>query len=277
VQSNATRGHVLLIDDELAVRESLASVLRHFELSVTTAADGEEGIELALSEQPDVIIVDLLLPKKHGLEVIDELRSRGLRQEIIAITGHSPTEFERPALGRGADHWLAKPFDPTTLVMYIDVALRRAREYAPTTPVTHGDFTFDPLTGAAHRGTRVFSLSPTERRLVSYGLANAGRPLSVAEMRRAGWSNYATAHHNDLSRNAEHAVEVALSRLGTKLNGPDEQAMVKSVSANGRRLGYQFDIPTTPSLQTLAAATTNHRPPATAPAFSASASHDALN
>lgn len=247
-----TRGFVLLIDDDVSVRESLANVLRRFELSVITAADGEEGIELALTQQPDVIVVDLLLPKKHGLEVIDELRARGLRQEIIAITGHSPTEFERPALGRGADHWLAKPFDPTTLVTYIDVALRRAREYAPTTPVTAGDFTFDPLSGAAHRGERAFSLSPTERRLVSYGLANAGRPLTVAEMRRAGWSSYATPaaaprapatlHGGDLSRNAEHAVEVAMSRLGTKLNGPAELPMVKSVSANGRRLGYQFDV-----------------------------------
>jgi DNA-binding response OmpR family regulator len=180
------------------------------------------------------------MPRKHGLDVIDELRARGMRQEIIAITGLNPAEFERPALHRGADHWLAKPFEPDTLVSYVNVGLRRAREHAPASTVMVGDLWCDTLTGAARRGARTFGLSSIERRLVACLATRPGRPMSILELRQAGWDDMTEYGDAALTHRAEHAVEVAMWRLMGKLNGPGERRLLMSLSVNARRVGYQL-------------------------------------
>jgi DNA-binding response OmpR family regulator len=240
VHEPISHGTVLLVDDDAAVLNSLAAYLRRSGLEVYTATDGDEGLEAALRHQPSVIVLDLHMPKMHGLDVIDALRARGMRQEIIAITGLHPTEFERPALHRGADHWLAKPFEPDTLVSYVHVGLRRAREYATASTVMIGDFWCDTLTGAARRGTRTFTLSSIERRVVAYLVKHPGRPLSIVELRRAAWDDVAEYADTGLTHRAEHSVEVAMWRLMAKLNGPGERRLLMSLSVNARRVGYQL-------------------------------------
>jgi DNA-binding response OmpR family regulator len=240
VSENTVRGTVLLVDDDLDVLNSMAAYLRRDGLQVFTASDGDEGIEAAVRHQPHVIVLDLVMPRKHGLDVIDELRARGMRQEIIAITGLNPAEFERPALHRGADHWLAKPFEPDTLVSYVNVGLRRAREHAPASTVMVGDLWCDTLTGAARRGARTFGLSSIERRLVACLAARPGRPVSILELRQAGWDDMTEYGDAALTHRAEHSVEVAMWRLMGKLNGPGERRLLMSLSVNARRVGYQL-------------------------------------
>ena len=240
MNEQAVQGTVLLVDDDAAVLTSLAAFLRRHGLQVFTAADGDEGIEEAVRYQPNVIVLDLAMPGMHGLDVIDALRARGMRQEIIAITGLDPAEFERPALHRGADHWLAKPFEPDTLVSYVNVGLRRAREHAPASTVIARDLWCDTLTGAARRGPRVFTLSSIERRLVACLAAHPGRPVSIVELRQAGWNDLPECADTALTQQAEHAVEVAMWRLFGKINGRDESRLLMTLSVNGRRLGYQL-------------------------------------
>jgi DNA-binding response OmpR family regulator len=240
VSENTVRGTVLLVDDDLDVLNSMAAYLRRDGLEVFTASDGDEGIEAAVRHQPNVIVLDLVMPRKHGLDVIDELRARGMRQEIIAITGLNPAEFERPALHRGADHWLAKPFEPDTLVSYVNVGLRRAREHAPASTIMVGDLWCDTLTGAARRGVRTFGLSSIERRLVACLAGHPGRPVSILELRQAGWDDMTEYGDAALPHRAEHSVEVAMWRLMGKLNGPGERRLLMSLSVNARRVGYQL-------------------------------------
>jgi DNA-binding response OmpR family regulator len=230
---------VLIVDDDDAVRSMLAASLRARGFSVLVAADGEAGVAEALRARPDVMLVDLVLPNKHGLDVIAELRARGLREHIIAISGIEPDRYAVAAIESGADAWLTKPMDIHVLEAHVRSGLRRAREYASTTPVTTGDLTYNPMTGAALRGSRRFSLSLIERALTSLGIRHAGRVLSVDELWRAAWPQ--RADDAPLDPREIHSVEVAMSRLAAKLNGPDERPVVVSVAdARRRRLGYVF-------------------------------------
>jgi DNA-binding response OmpR family regulator len=133
--------------------------------------------------------------------------------------------------------------DIHVLEAHVRSGLRRAREYASTTPVTTGDLTYDPVTGAALRGARRFSLSLIERTITALGIRHAGRVLSVDELWRAAWPQ--RADDAPLRSREIHSVEVAMSRLAAKLNGPDEPPFVVTVAdARRRRLGYVFQTAT---------------------------------
>lgn len=234
---------VLIVDDDDAVRSMLAACLRAAGFDVVAAADGEAGVAEAIRARPDVMLVDLVLPNKHGLDVIAELRARGVREHIIAISGIEPDRYAVAAIESGADAWLTKPMDIHVLEAHVRSGLRRAREYASTTPVTTGDLTYDPVTGAALRGARRFSLSLIERTITALGIRHAGRVLSVDELWRAAWPQ--RADDAPLRAREIHSVEVAMSRLAAKLNGPHEPPFVVTVAdARRRRLGYVFQTPT---------------------------------
>jgi DNA-binding response OmpR family regulator len=220
---------VLVVDDDYGVRWVLAGALRAAGYTVLEAADGEEA-------------VDLILPKKHGLAVIAELRARGVREHIIAITGVEPESDSVKAIAAGADTWLRKPFSLEVLEAHVKSGVRRAREYALTTPVTVGDLTYDPLTGEAQRGSRQFNLSLIERTITAFGIRHAGRALSIDELWRVAWP-HADQVAAPLSERDVHAVEVAMSRLAAKLNGPGESRILGTTTdEKRRRIGYQFVV-----------------------------------
>jgi DNA-binding response OmpR family regulator len=232
---------ILVVDDDSGVRWVLAAALAAAGYTVLEAADGEEAIRVALRARPDLLIVDLILPKKHGLDVIAELRALGIREHIIAITGVEPEGDAVKAIAAGADTWLRKPLGLDVLEAHVLSGLRRAREYASTTPVTAGDLTYDPLTGEAQRGSREFNLSQIERVLTHLGIRNAGRTLSVEELWKTGWGH--ADQSIPLAERDIHAVEVAMSRLAAKLNGPGESRILGTTTdKRRRRIGYLFDI-----------------------------------
>ena len=243
MSAESDRASVLIVDDDDAVRSMLAAALRAAGFAVLAAADGEQGVTEAIRARPDVMLVDLVLPNKHGLDVISELRARGVREHIIAISGIEPDRYAVAAIESGADAWLTKPMDLNVLEAHVRSGLRRAREYASTTPVTAGDLTYDPVTGAALRGSRRLSLSLIERAITALGIRHSGRVLSIDELWRAAWPK--RADDTALHPREIHSVEVAMSRLAAKLNGPDERPVVVSVAdARRRRLGYVFQTPT---------------------------------
>jgi DNA-binding response OmpR family regulator len=222
----------------------LTAVLSAAGYEVLSAADGEEGLSIAIAERPDILIVDLVLPKKLGLDLIASLRARGLREHIIAISGVEPDRQAVKAIESGADVWLTKPFDMHVLEAHVRSGVRRAREYASTTPVSVGDLTFDPLTGEARRGNRRFNLSVIERTLTALGIRHAGQPLSIEELWRAAWPQRADLVSTPMLAREIHAVEVAMSRLTSKLNGPNETRILTTTSdARRRRVGYVFIVP----------------------------------
>lgn len=241
--SESGRTCVLVVDDDFGIRWVLAAALKAAGYAVLEAADGEEAVNIALSARPDLLIVDLILPKKLGLAVIAELRARGVREHIIAITGVEPEGDAVKAIAAGADTWLRKPLSLEVLEAHVKSGVRRAREYSSTTPVTVGDLTYDPVTGEAQRGSRQFNLSLTERTITTFGLQHAGQPLSVDELWKVAWPR-ADQAATPLSERDVHAVEVAMSRLAAKLNGPGESRILGTTTdEKRRRIGYHFVRP----------------------------------
>jgi DNA-binding response OmpR family regulator len=238
--SSPTR--VLVVDDDYGIRWVLVAALTAAGYAVLEAADGEEAVSIALRARPEILIVDLILPKKHGRQVIAELRDHGVRDYIIAITGVEAEGDAVNAIESGADVWLKKPLSLAVLEAHLRGGLRRTREYASTTPVTVGDLRYDPLTGEAQRGSRQFSLSQIERTITTFGVRNAGRALSIDELWKTAWS-HADQDTRPLPERDVHAVEVAMSRLAAKLNGPGEPRILGTTTdEKRRRIGYRFDV-----------------------------------
>jgi DNA-binding response OmpR family regulator len=234
---------VLVVDDDYGIRWVLVAALTAAGYTVLDAADGEEAMMVALRARPDVLIIDLILPKKHGLEVIAELRARGIREHIIAMTGVEPEGDAVKAIAAGADVWLRKPISLDVIRAHVRGGVRRAREYAMNTPVTAGDLTYDPLTGEAHRASRRFNLSLIERTITAFGVRNAGRALTIDELWQAAWS-HADQRTTPPTEREVHAVEVAMSRLAAKLNGPGEMRILGTTTDDKRRrIGYVFALP----------------------------------
>src|SRR5512135_1283688 len=118
---------VLLVDDESAITENLAPILERAGLNVTVAAEGEEALQKAAAVSPDLVILDILMPKMDGREVLRQLRHDGNWTPVILLTQVGDSVERAMALEEGADDYLNKPFDPHELVARIRAVLRRAR------------------------------------------------------------------------------------------------------------------------------------------------------
>ena len=122
---------LLLVDDETAITDNLAPFLKRSGFDVTTAADGEQALKQVTSFQPEIIILDVMMPKLDGREVLRRLRSAGNWTPIILLTQVGEATERAMALEEGADDYLNKPFDPHELTARIRAVLRRARPGKP--------------------------------------------------------------------------------------------------------------------------------------------------
>ncbi len=122
---------ILLVDDESAITENLAPILERAGLNVTVAAEGEEALQKAAQVSPDLVILDILMPKMDGREVLRQLRHDGNWTPVILLTQVGDSVERAMALEEGADDYLNKPFDPHELVARIRAVLRRARPGQP--------------------------------------------------------------------------------------------------------------------------------------------------
>src|SRR5512140_3309760 len=122
---------ILLVDDEMAITDNLAPFLERSGFSVTVAGNGEEALEQVLSISPDLIILDVLMPRVDGREVLRQLRKSGSWTPVILLTQVGEAAERARALEEGADDYLNKPFDPHELVARIRAVMRRARPGQP--------------------------------------------------------------------------------------------------------------------------------------------------
>src|SRR5512136_290970 len=123
---------ILLVDDESAITENLAPILERAGLHVTIAAEGEEALQKAAEISPDLVILDILMPKMDGRDVLRQLRRDGNWTPVILLTQVGDSVERAMALEEGADDYLNKPFDPHELVARIRAVLRRARPGQPS-------------------------------------------------------------------------------------------------------------------------------------------------
>jgi len=221
---------VLLVEDEAPLRETLAARLKRDGFAVDTAADGEEGLFLGREVPFDIAIIDLGLPKKSGMDLVQELRDAGQKFPILILTARSSWQDKVSGLKHGADDYLVKPFHVEELLARINALVRRASGWTKPT-LECGPIVLDTTAQTVHVAGAPADLTSYEYKVLEYLMLHAGELVSKADL---------TEHiyQQDFDRDS-NVLEVFIGRLRRKLD--PENALKPIETVRGR--GYRFAIP----------------------------------
>jgi DNA-binding response OmpR family regulator len=234
-QDARRRKKVLLVEDDPGIRTVVAEVCKRDGYDAIEAATGREGIENAMAEQPDLVLLDWVLPDVNGLEVCRELRRQGLGCPIIMLTGKSSKVDIVVGLEVGADDYITKPFDSRELAARLGAHLRRAA----LTPASSrkegllgfGGIEIDTEGRRVRVGDREIKLTMTEFNLLAVLAANPGRVLTRAQLLEKVWGYTADVDY--------HSVDPHIQRLRKKLSsGGDSGVSLEAVPG----LGYRISV-----------------------------------
>ena len=178
---------LLLVDDEDNLRSMLEAALRHSGFDVHPAATGREALAAVPEVDPDLIVLDVMLPDLDGFAVCQRLRSEGNRTPVLFLTAKDATEDKVRGLTMGGDDYLVKPFSLDELVARINAVLRRTGAAKDDSTLRCVDLELDDEAHLVTRGGTEVSLSPTEYNLLRYLLVNQGRVLSKAQILDHVW------------------------------------------------------------------------------------------
>ncbi|MGI6525672.1 MAG: response regulator transcription factor [Bdellovibrionota bacterium] len=176
-----------IIDDDEAVSRSLALNLELEKFKVVTAPDGEAGLDLVRDKKPDLIVLDVMMPKKDGLQVCRELRNEGNSIPIILLTARSEEVDKVLGLELGADDYLEKPFGIRELIARIRAVLRRTHRDVTVDSVSFGDVLIDFKAYKAQKAEETVELSAREYRLLQYLVAKNGNVATRDELLDEVW------------------------------------------------------------------------------------------
>ncbi|MEC9314960.1 MAG: response regulator transcription factor [Pseudomonadota bacterium] len=221
---------VLLIEDEIHLREQITRQLNDQNLTVDAVADGEEGLFMGSEYAYDVAIIDLGLPKLSGIEVIQQLRQKGLDYPILILTARGRWQDKVEGLESGADDYLVKPFHFEELLARLNALARRASGWANST-ICCGPICLNPGTQQVTKNETAIDLTAYEYRLLHYLMLHAGEVISKTEL---------TDHIYELDQDRDsNVIEVFVKRLRSKLD--PEKALNPIETLRGR--GYRLTLP----------------------------------
>ncbi|MCU0454338.1 MAG: response regulator transcription factor [Bacteroidetes bacterium] len=175
---------ILVVEDEVKVARFLRRGLETEGYVVDTAPDGPSGERKARSESFDLIILDVLLPRKNGFEILKDLRADGVVTPVLLLTARSTTEDIVGGLDLGADDYLTKPFSFEVLLARVRSLLRRSKT---RTELRVGDLQLDTVSHKALRGDRSIDLTAREYSLLEYLMRHAGKMVSRLDLAREVW------------------------------------------------------------------------------------------
>jgi two-component system OmpR family response regulator len=185
--TRAVEARLLVVEDDPNILELLSASLRFAGFEVTTARTGSEGVTTALRSNPDLVVLDVMLPDLDGFEVIKLMRAEGARVPVVFLTARDTTEDKIRGLTLGGDDYVTKPFSLEELTARIRAVLRRtAGVQSPR--LTFADLELDEESHEVYRAGRRVSLSPTEFKLLRYLMLNANRVLSKAQILDHVWN-----------------------------------------------------------------------------------------
>lgn len=181
---------LVVVDDEPTIRELLTTSLRFAGFEVFAAADGTSALTLVRDVQPDLVVLDVMLPDMDGFTVTRRMRDRDQHVPVLFLTARDDTTDKVQGLTVGGDDYVTKPFSLEEVVARIRAVLRRTRaagEAAEENVLRYGDLEMDEDSHEVRRGDRVVDLSPTEFALLRYLLLNSGRVLSKSQILDHVW------------------------------------------------------------------------------------------
>ena len=220
---------VLVIEDEVKIANSLKLGLEQESYAVDVAYDGNEGYDLAATENYDVILLDLMLPGMDGMEICEALRKENIHSPILMLTARGETENKVDGLNAGADDYLSKPFAFEELLARVKALARRPRENKGTIMIVK-DLTLDTVTYAVTRSDKKISLSKKEYALLTFLMKNKGKTLTKDQIIQNVWDFDADVLPN--------TVEVYIGYLRSKIDKafPKSKSLIKTV----RGFGYKI-------------------------------------
>jgi two-component system, OmpR family, response regulator len=221
-------GRVLVVEDEPGIVDFVCRGLDAEGFEVRTALDGDEGERLALREPFDLVVLDLMLPGRSGLEILGALRRERPALPVIVLTARSAVEDRIAGLEAGAVDYLSKPFSLAELVARVRAQLRVVAE-ATTSTLRGADIEMNLLTRKVRRGERTIALSTTEFELLAYLMRNCGAVVSREQILSSVWG-----YEHDPATNV---VDVYIGYLRRKLGTAQDPAPIQTVRAVGYRLG----------------------------------------
>jgi DNA-binding response OmpR family regulator len=222
---------ILIIEDEADVSDLVRYHLRKAGFRSISADDGEEGLNLALGERPDAIVLDIMLPRLNGFEVAKKLKSDAATDRIplLILSAKGETESRIRGLELGADDYLPKPFSPKELVLRIQGLLRRSASTAVPETLSIGDMTLDRSSMKVTLSGRRLDLTATEFKLLSMLVAKDGKVQSREDLLQEVWGYRSTVD--------TRTVDTHMRRLREKLG--DHADFLETV----RGEGYRFITP----------------------------------
>ncbi|MFI5841522.1 response regulator transcription factor [Catenuloplanes sp. NPDC051500] len=177
---------ILVVDDQPNLVDLLRTVLEFHGFAVSTAGTAADAVATARHDQPDLILLDVMLPDGDGVDVCRRLRAAGSTAAVVFLTARDARADEIAGLAHGGDDWITKPFDMDVLLARVRAVLRRTAPPGKDL-LRYADLEMDQDTLEVRRGGETIRLSPTELRLLRYFLENPGRVLSRAQIYRAVW------------------------------------------------------------------------------------------
>lgn len=219
---------LLYAEDEPALSEAVVDYLTYHKYIVDAVYDGASAYNYAISGDYDGIILDIMMPKRNGLEVLSELRRNGCRTPVLLLTAKTQIEDRIHGLDAGADDYLPKPFDMGELLARIRAMLRRREEYHPDL-VRFGDLTLDMRSGEISVGEMSFQLPKQEYRLMEQLMLNHTMYLSTEDLLVKAWG-YNT--ETDIN-----SVWLYISYLRKRLSAMNSKVEIISK----RNIGYKLE------------------------------------
>jgi len=216
----------LIVEDDDAIADFVSRGLREAGFAVDREPDGEAGLAAAASESYDVAIVDVMLPKRDGLSMIEEMRRRNILTPVLILSARRSVDDRVRGLQKGGDDYLTKPFAFAELLARVQALVRRSSRTAEPMTLTVGDLTLDLLTRRVARGGTPIDLRPREFALLEYLMRNPGRVVSKTMILSHVWE-----YNFDPQTNV---VDVLVSRLREKIERPFGAKLLHTI----RGVGY---------------------------------------
>ncbi|MDQ6699264.1 MAG: response regulator transcription factor [Acidobacteriota bacterium] len=221
---------ILLVEDEPGLVLTLADLLEAEGHAVETAGDGDAGLAKGLTGEFDLIVLDVMLPKKNGFEVCQELRRRGAEVAILMLTARTQVDDRVAGLKLGADDYLAKPFDPAELLARVEALLRRTRKDSRTAAGKYqfGDIEVDFERAEVLKRGEPVSLAGKELQLLRYLVDRRGSVVAREELLQNVWE-----YSGDVS---SRTVDVHVAWLRQKIeDNPQNPKHIHTIRGKGYR------------------------------------------
>jgi two-component system OmpR family response regulator len=219
---------VLLVEDDAKIASFIMKGLKAAGYAVDHAAEGNKGLDLALSEPYDTAIIDIMLPGLDGLSLIEEMRKKKIRTPVIILSAKGSVDDRVKGLQTGGDDYLTKPFAFSELLARVQALIRRASGAADPTTLTSGDLSMNLLTREVKRKEKQIELQPMEFFLLEYLMRNEGRVVSKTMIMEHVWD-----YNFDPQTNV---VEARICRLRDKIDRDYDKKMIHTI----RGVGYVF-------------------------------------